>query len=196
MSAEHNSGTRHQDLAPIFLRNGAIFLSRVDYLERERRVIDNQPMVYEMPLCRSVDIDDFRDLEKAEKYIKSVSKRKETSCMIIRRRRIPSLEEAMRIAERYSRQIILEDLLRIWLYEMRGERSVDEHLVWTEDHVYFDGIALLADGECLNHDLLQSPLSAGKSKAKKDPRIEAYLQKLITSLTKNTDSCIVKTDLY
>ncbi len=196
VSAGHSSGTRHQDLAPVFLRNGAIFLTGTDWLEHEKTIISDAPMVYEMPFGRSVDIDSFEDFETARRILKGASGKEKHGCTVVRRDRIPSMEEAVRFEEESRRQIVSEDLFRLWLYEMRENRSAEEHLAWSERHVYFDGVAVLADGECLNGVLLQAAAEIGRGKAKKDRLMEEYLQAKIQSLTEDADSCLIRTDLY
>ena len=193
-SAGHNSGTRHQDLAPVYLRNGAVFLSRVDYITRSGTIISDQPLVYEMPFARSVDLDDFEDIEVVRKTLSPSPKAGKPLSVILKREALPSVEEALDLADAYSRQIILADLFRVWLYEMRGDLSAEEHLAWTERHVYFDGVAVLADGECVNDRLMRRLRGADRGLPAKDPRVEAYLHAKIAELTADAESCIVQTD--
>lgn len=54
--------TRRQDLPPAYSLNGAIYLARVDWLERERTFVRPETVAYEMPLVRSLDIDTESDL--------------------------------------------------------------------------------------------------------------------------------------
>lgn len=54
--------TRRQDLPPAYSLNGAIYLARVDWLQRERAFVRPETVAYEMPLARSLDIDTESDL--------------------------------------------------------------------------------------------------------------------------------------
>ncbi len=64
---------RRQDLPPAYLRNGAVYLTRVDVLERGLiRGRDQVP--YEMPPERSINIDEPLDLLTAEAMLKTGSK--------------------------------------------------------------------------------------------------------------------------
>jgi CMP-N-acetylneuraminic acid synthetase len=52
-----------------YVRNGAIFITRMDLLESGRLIGDN-PMFYVMPKTRSVDVDSLEDLAIAEALLK------------------------------------------------------------------------------------------------------------------------------
>lgn len=58
--------TRRQDLPRVHVLNGAIYVSRVDILRRERAFVVEGTVGYEMPKDRSVDIDTELDLLFAE----------------------------------------------------------------------------------------------------------------------------------
>jgi N-acylneuraminate cytidylyltransferase len=57
---------RRQDLPPVYSLNGAIYVSRADWLAREKKFISPETVAYEMPAERSLDIDtesDFLQLQ-------------------------------------------------------------------------------------------------------------------------------------
>ena len=54
--------TRRQDLPRAFSLNGAVYLARVGWLQRERAFVRPETVAYEMPLERSLDIDTESDL--------------------------------------------------------------------------------------------------------------------------------------
>lgn len=64
LDARHNQGVRRQDIEPVFLRNGAIYMTQVDYLLKQRRLISKIPLLFEMPPERSLNLDTMADLEK------------------------------------------------------------------------------------------------------------------------------------
>lgn len=64
LSIDHNKGIRRQDLKELFIRNAAIYITSVKYLKKNRRVISDSPLLFEMPEKRSLDIDTKNDLEK------------------------------------------------------------------------------------------------------------------------------------
>lgn len=64
LSINHNKGIRRQDLEELFIRNAAIYITSVKYLKKNRRVISDNPLLFEMPEKRSLDIDTKEDLEK------------------------------------------------------------------------------------------------------------------------------------
>jgi N-acylneuraminate cytidylyltransferase/CMP-N,N'-diacetyllegionaminic acid synthase len=55
---------------PMWVRNGAIFITRRDLLEKGR-IFNEEPLCYIMPKSRSIDIDDMEDMFIAESLIKN-----------------------------------------------------------------------------------------------------------------------------
>lgn len=66
LDREHNLGKRRQDIEPLYVRNGAIFITNVRYMLRTRLVICDTPAVYVMPKERSVNIDTLFDMRQVE----------------------------------------------------------------------------------------------------------------------------------
>jgi CMP-N-acetylneuraminic acid synthetase len=62
--------TRH-DYEPLYQRNGAIYMVRLDYFQREGRLRSLTPVIYEMPWERSINIDGPGDLLIAKALIES-----------------------------------------------------------------------------------------------------------------------------
>ena len=63
---DHNKGKRRQELPELYVRNGAVFITNVEYLLRSGLVISDKPIIYVMPVERSVNIDTLYDMELAE----------------------------------------------------------------------------------------------------------------------------------
>lgn len=59
---EEPKGSLRQDLPKVYHRNGAIYLSRIDYIRRNRRLWSDSPQAFVMPKERSLNIDDELDL--------------------------------------------------------------------------------------------------------------------------------------
>jgi CMP-N-acetylneuraminic acid synthetase len=57
---------RRQDMAPVFVRNGAIYITDRDLVMNEKLVMTETPAFYEMPRERSVNVDEIYDLALAE----------------------------------------------------------------------------------------------------------------------------------
>jgi len=72
LKKDHNKGVRRQNFEKIYIRNGAIYITRVDYLRKNKNVISDRPLLYEMPRDRSINIDSYKDLEAAECLIKKL----------------------------------------------------------------------------------------------------------------------------
>jgi CMP-N-acetylneuraminic acid synthetase len=53
----------------LFVRNGAIYLVRSDYMIKEKKVFDEKPAMYVMPKERSVNIDTMEDIYNVRKVI-------------------------------------------------------------------------------------------------------------------------------
>lgn len=69
---EHNLGMRRQDYIDLYVRNGAIYISDINYLINEHKIISDKPLIYEMPRERSIDINTSEDL-KIVRYLISES---------------------------------------------------------------------------------------------------------------------------
>jgi CMP-N-acetylneuraminic acid synthetase len=53
-------------MAPVFVRNGAIYITDRDLVMNEKLVMTETPAFYEMPRERSVNVDEIYDLALAE----------------------------------------------------------------------------------------------------------------------------------
>jgi CMP-N-acetylneuraminic acid synthetase len=59
-------GTPRQLEKKVYIRNGAIYITRVEYLVNENKIISDQPIIYEMSKNSSIDINEPLDLIMAE----------------------------------------------------------------------------------------------------------------------------------
>lgn len=59
----HNKGVRRQEHGSIYIRNGAIYLTKVDYLIKNKQIISDRPLFIEMKKNDSINIDTLEDLE-------------------------------------------------------------------------------------------------------------------------------------
>jgi N-acylneuraminate cytidylyltransferase/CMP-N,N'-diacetyllegionaminic acid synthase len=62
-NALHNRGVRRQDIRPTMVRNGAVYLTLVDYLRSTGQFICDRPMFLQMSKLQSTDLDVPEDLE-------------------------------------------------------------------------------------------------------------------------------------
>ena len=69
LNPNHNKGTRRQDHESIYIRNGAIYISSVEYLEQNFKIISNEPLIYVMPKSRSINLDTEEDLKLLRKLL-------------------------------------------------------------------------------------------------------------------------------
>lgn len=66
--------TRRQDLPPVYVLNGAIYIARTDWLRENKSFVGEETVAYLMPKERSLDIDTAQDFElfrsriEGEKY--------------------------------------------------------------------------------------------------------------------------------
>ncbi len=63
---DHNKGKRRQELPELYVRNGAVFITDVQYLLKSELVISDEPVLYVMPAERSMNIDTLYDMELTE----------------------------------------------------------------------------------------------------------------------------------
>ena len=63
LNKQHNKGVRRQEHGSIYVRNGAIYLTKVNYIEKYKQIISDNPLFIEMKKNDSVNIDTIEDLE-------------------------------------------------------------------------------------------------------------------------------------
>lgn len=63
LDKNHNQGVRRQDHGAVYIRNGAIYITKVDYIKNEQKIVSNLPLMYEMNKNSSINIDTFEDLD-------------------------------------------------------------------------------------------------------------------------------------
>lgn len=66
LNPKHNKGIRRQELEDLYVRNGAIYIIKSEYLLREKNLISDSPALYVMPKERSVNIDTMYDVRLLE----------------------------------------------------------------------------------------------------------------------------------
>lgn len=59
----HNKGVRRQEHGPIWVRNGAVYITRVDYLRRTGQLVCDRPFLMRMSKVDSIDLDTPDDLK-------------------------------------------------------------------------------------------------------------------------------------
>ena len=69
LNQNHNKGVRRQDHGDVYVRNGAIYLTRVDYFKETNQIISNSPLLIEMKKSESINVDSIEDLEILKKII-------------------------------------------------------------------------------------------------------------------------------
>lgn len=66
---EFNPTTRRQEFGRVYWRNGAVYVTRRDFLFSTGRVVSDRPLFLEMPRSRSISIDDSFDFALAELFL-------------------------------------------------------------------------------------------------------------------------------
>ncbi|TVR09152.1 MAG: acylneuraminate cytidylyltransferase family protein [Salinarimonadaceae bacterium] len=59
---DHNTGVRRQEHGPTWVRNGAVYLTRVDFIREEGKLVSDGPLLLPMSKADSVDLDTPEDL--------------------------------------------------------------------------------------------------------------------------------------
>jgi len=67
----HNKGGRRQDVAPVYVRNGAVYIVRTEYLERTQRLIADIPLVLVMDAGVSVNVDGPEELKQVREILEA-----------------------------------------------------------------------------------------------------------------------------
>lgn len=65
----HNREIRRQDANKLYIRNGALYITDIEYLKRTKKLVTDKPIMYEMPKHRSINIDRDEDLIVLRKII-------------------------------------------------------------------------------------------------------------------------------
>ena len=68
-NAHHNKGVRRQVHGPTMVRNGAVYLTRVDYLRCTKQLICDRPMLLKMSKLQSIDLDVPEDIAILKKVM-------------------------------------------------------------------------------------------------------------------------------
>ncbi|MFH1894726.1 MAG: acylneuraminate cytidylyltransferase family protein [Patescibacteria group bacterium] len=69
LKSAHSKGVIRQEQEDIYIRNGAIYISSVKFIEKFRRIISDSPLMYAMPKNRSLNIDIPADLTMLRKIL-------------------------------------------------------------------------------------------------------------------------------
>lgn len=69
INKNHNKGIRRQDHGEIFIRNGAIYITKVKYLVKRNHIICDNPLLVEMKKSQSLNIDTPEDLKIVKKIL-------------------------------------------------------------------------------------------------------------------------------
>ena len=63
LNERHNEGVRRQEHGSVYIRNGAIYITKTDYIKRCNKIITATPLLFEMSKTNSINIDTLGDLE-------------------------------------------------------------------------------------------------------------------------------------
>ena len=69
LNINHNKGIRRQDHGELFIRNGAIYITNVDYIKRKKQIISDRPLLVEMKKSKSINLDTLEDFEILKKIL-------------------------------------------------------------------------------------------------------------------------------
>ena len=69
LNNNHNKGLRRQDHGNVFVRNGAIYLTKVSYIKETHQIISDKPLLIEMKKSQSINVDSLEDVEILKRII-------------------------------------------------------------------------------------------------------------------------------
>lgn len=61
---------RRQEMKPMYVRNGALYISVIELLKERKLIIGDIPLLFVMPKERSIDVDTMMDFEYIEFLMK------------------------------------------------------------------------------------------------------------------------------
>ena len=62
VNTNHNQGIRRQNHGPVYVRNGALYVSKVPFILKNNKLVCDNPMLFEMKKTKSINIDNEEDL--------------------------------------------------------------------------------------------------------------------------------------
>ncbi len=65
----HNKGVRRQEHGKTLIRNGAIYITKVDYIKKNKRIISEKPLFVKMNRNDSINIDTEEDLDLVRRLL-------------------------------------------------------------------------------------------------------------------------------
>ena len=65
----HNAGIRRQEDESFLVRNGAIYITKIDFFREAQSLVSSKPLIYVMPKSKSINIDTPEDMLMAEKLL-------------------------------------------------------------------------------------------------------------------------------
>lgn len=68
LNINHNQGIRRQDHGSVYIRNGAIYISKTSFIKTEKKIVSDFPLLYEMSKNNSINVDTYEDLE----YVRNI----------------------------------------------------------------------------------------------------------------------------
>lgn len=63
LNSLHNKGVRRQDHGSVYVRNGTIYITDVEFLSSKKLIISDEPLFVEMSKSESINIDTLDDLD-------------------------------------------------------------------------------------------------------------------------------------
>jgi len=69
LDENHNKGIRRQDHGAVYIRNGAIYITNIDFIKKEQKIVSDNPLLFEMTKTNSINIDSFEELELVRKMV-------------------------------------------------------------------------------------------------------------------------------
>lgn len=65
----HNKDSKERGYRQVYIRNGAIYITKVSFLKKYRKIYCDRPLVFCMPKKRSLDLDTIEQLKSLRSYI-------------------------------------------------------------------------------------------------------------------------------
>ena len=143
-------GIRRQESQAVYVRNGALYITDVEYIKNNHGLISKSPLCLLMDERYHIDIDDYSDLKRAKLLLKTAAKA--SDIFVIQHNQLNKLREitqqhAIRIIDI---NILLDGIVGLcYDQKMKLEDETERIMEQLRDSCYFDGDALLCMGNKL-----------------------------------------------
>ncbi len=184
-------GIRRQESQSVYVRNGALYITDVEYIRNNHGLISKFPLCLAMDEKFHIDIDDYSDLKRAKLLLKTAAK--VSGIFVIRSNQLNKLRE---ITQQQAIRIIdinklLDGIVGLcYGQKMKLKDETERIIEQLRVSCYFDGDALLCMGDKLEFVASLKEREIMSETIINDKRLRKYVSLMIDDLC-DTNICVV-----